>query len=76
MTRLITLALLIKACVLVHGWAGDWPQFRYDVGRTAASPHALPANLELCWTRKLPAPQPVTDAGPEFAPFRNKYLFW
>ena len=24
-------------------WAGDWPQFRYDAGRTAASPHELPA---------------------------------
>ena len=39
--------------------AGDWPQFRYDVGRTAASPDALPAELELSWTRALPAPRPA-----------------
>ena len=24
---------------------GDWPQFRYDAGRTAAAPHELPAEL-------------------------------
>ncbi len=40
-------------------WAGDWPQFRYDMGRTAATPHELPAELELRWTRTLPAPQPA-----------------
>ena len=40
-------------------WAGDWPQFRYDAGRTAASPHALPAEMELRWTRELPAPRPA-----------------
>jgi outer membrane protein assembly factor BamB len=39
--------------------AGDWPQFRYDVGRTAASPHALPTDLKLSWCRALPAPQPA-----------------
>lgn len=39
--------------------AGDWPQFRYDAGRTAASPHELPAKLELRWTRALPAPRPA-----------------
>jgi len=40
-------------------WAGDWPQSRYDAGRTAASPHELPAALQLCWTRTLPAPRPA-----------------
>ena len=39
--------------------AGDWPQFRYDAGRTAASPHELPAALQLRWTRSLPAPRPA-----------------
>ncbi len=39
--------------------AGDWPQFRCDAGRTAASPHALPAALQLRWTRTLPAPRPA-----------------
>ena len=35
--------------------AGDWPQFRYDAGRTA-SPYELPAKLQLRWTRALPRP--------------------
>ncbi len=39
--------------------AGDWPQFRYDAGRTAASPDELPAELELRWIRTLPAPRPA-----------------
>ena len=60
MKRLFHLALLIVACLLTaQVWAGDWPQFRYDVGRTAASPHELPANLQLRWTRTLPVPQPA-----------------
>ncbi len=60
MKRLFHLALLIVACLLTaQVWAGDWPQFRYDVGRTAASPHELPANLQLRWTRTLPVPRPA-----------------
>jgi len=39
--------------------AGDWPQFRYDAGRTAASPDELPAGLHLRWTRTLPAARPA-----------------
>lgn len=54
------LALFILACPLVsESPAGDWPQFRFDAGRTAASPHELPANLQLCWTRTLPSPRPA-----------------
>ena len=52
--------LLILFCLLtVQVRAGDWPQFRYDVGRTAATPHELPADLQLRWTRTLPAPRPA-----------------
>ncbi len=39
--------------------SGDWPQFRYDAGRTAASPNSLPENLQLLWTRTFPEPQPA-----------------
>ena len=60
MRRLFHLALLTVTCLLTaQVWAGDWPQFRYDVGRTAASPDGLPANLDLRWTRALPAPRPA-----------------
>jgi outer membrane protein assembly factor BamB len=39
--------------------AADWPQFRYDSGRTAASPEQLPADLHLLWVRELPEPRPA-----------------
>jgi len=54
------LTLAIAACLLTAPLvAGDWPQFRYDAGRTAASPHELPAELALRWTYTLPAPRPA-----------------
>ena len=60
MKRRSLLALAIVACLLTAPLqAGDWPQFRYDAGRTAASPHELPAELQLRWTRTLPAPRPA-----------------
>ncbi|HYW78071.1 MAG TPA: hypothetical protein VE890_00780, partial [Thermoguttaceae bacterium] len=60
MKRLFPLALLIVACLLTaQVRAADWPQFRYDVGRTAASPDELPAGLELRWMRTLPTPRPA-----------------
>jgi len=39
--------------------ADDWPMWRYDAGRTAASPHSLPENLQLLWTWTLPEPKPA-----------------
>ena len=54
------LTVSCMACVLVSALqAGDWPQFRYDAGRTAASPHELPDKLQLRWTRRLPTPRPA-----------------
>jgi len=38
---------------------GDWPTWRYDAGRTAASPLELPAPLHLQWKRELAAPRPA-----------------
>src|SRR5687767_14295443 len=35
--------------------AGDWPMWRYDAQRSAASPDELPAKLSLHWVRELPA---------------------
>ncbi len=31
--------------------AADWPMWRFDSGRSAASPDELPADLQLMWTR-------------------------
>jgi len=36
--------------------AADWPAWRYDAGRTAASPHGLPDDLQLLWMAEYPAP--------------------
>ena len=57
--RLPVLLLVLADLLAAQSLAGDWPQFRYDVGRTAASPHELPVDLQLRWTRTLPAPQPA-----------------
>ena len=42
--------------------AGDWPMYRYDASRSNASPHALPRELHLQWSRTLPKPQPAWPA--------------
>ncbi len=39
--------------------AGDWPVWRYDAARGAATPDALPENLHLQWVLRLPAPSPA-----------------
>ncbi|MHC4508562.1 MAG: outer membrane protein assembly factor BamB family protein, partial [Planctomycetota bacterium] len=40
-------------------FGADWPQFRYDAGRTAASPEELAEQLHLQWIRELGAPRPA-----------------
>mgnify|MGYP005836807953 FL=1 len=57
------------ACWVVLGWfltaglpAADWPQYRYDAQRSAASPERLPDELHLAWRRELPAPRPAFPA--------------
>ncbi|MFC1597275.1 PQQ-binding-like beta-propeller repeat protein [Planctomycetota bacterium] len=60
MRRLSLLAIVIVGCVLTtRAFAGDWPQYRYDAGRTAASAESLAAELHLAWTRELPTPRPA-----------------
>jgi len=60
MKRPFTLALfLVTGLMTAPVLSGDWPQFRCDAGRTAASPQDLPDNLQLRWTRRLPAPRPA-----------------
>lgn len=39
--------------------AEDWPQFRFDAGRTAASPQVLAESLQLRWVRTLALPSPA-----------------
>jgi len=51
------LSCLLASAVL----AADWPTWRCDTSRSAASPEALPGQLHLRWTRQLP---PVAAAWP------------
>jgi len=53
---------VLAACVLAGctpASASDWPQHRYDAGRTAASPDSLPSDLHVRWIRELPPPRPA-----------------
>ena len=54
--RVPAIAVSMICCLCItwgqNATAGDWPMFRYDAGRTASSPHELPAELHLQWTRK------------------------
>ncbi len=55
----ITLALAggLLALTAQPAMGDDWPMWRFDVGRTAASPHGLSTDLHLHWVRELPAPE-------------------
>lgn len=57
----------------VSAAAGDWPMWRYDAGRTAASPEPLPAELSLQWVRQLPPPRPAWPASQEKVRFDASY---
>ncbi len=55
------LTLVVFSLTLVgfisHAKAGDWPTWRYDGSRSAASPEELPGELRLRWVRRLPPTQ-------------------
>ncbi|NQU20232.1 MAG: PQQ-binding-like beta-propeller repeat protein [Candidatus Nealsonbacteria bacterium] len=58
--RVQSLLLLLPFAMLAHpAVAADWPAWRYDAARTAASPQELPAKLHLQWVRDLPPPEPA-----------------
>ncbi|MFH1922493.1 MAG: PQQ-binding-like beta-propeller repeat protein, partial [Planctomycetota bacterium] len=60
MRRLPLLVAFVGAYVLSAGAFGaDWPQYRHDASRSAASEESLSASLHLAWTREMPAPRPA-----------------
>ena len=65
-------AALLVALVSLAG-AQDWPQWRYDAGRTAVTPAALPRTLRLQWMRKFPAPAPAWPANQAQLQFDTSY---
>jgi len=42
----------------------EWPQYRFNAGRTASSPNELPESMTLQWSRQLPATAPAWPAEP------------
>lgn len=53
-TRFIAISLLLVAIIAttgVNAHGDDWPMWRYDSTRSAASPNSVPAKLELLWQR-------------------------
>lgn len=60
--QLVSRALTTLLCLGVFQaglQAADWPQWRYDGARSAASPEELPRTLNLAWKYKTPRPSPA-----------------
>lgn len=54
--------LLCSLCFVSSVQATDWPTWRFDAGRRAATPEKLPAELHLQWVKRMP---PLKPAWPE-----------
>ena len=52
---------LIGGCSLLKTRSHDWPMWRYDAGRSAASPEQLPDDLHLLWVREYPKLEQTWD---------------
>ena len=71
MRKLVAIAgtWLLLASVAQAG--ENWPTWRYDTNRTAASPHELPPDLNLLWKRELPEPRPSFPNDPRMCADRS-----
>ena len=50
----------LTLCVLLRpAYAADWPMWRHDPQRSAATAEELPEQLHLQWSRQLQAPKPA-----------------
>jgi len=58
MFAVISLAVVVLG-LAIECTAADWPQWRYDAGRSACSPQSLPDELHLLWRRDYPAVKPA-----------------
>ena len=54
--------LVIFSCICHLTPAADWPQWRYNSGHGAVTPHALPKQLHLQWSRQLKEAWPAWPA--------------
>ncbi len=58
---------------LAPACADDWPMWRYDARRSAASPEELPAEMYLQWVRELAPPRPAWPASQDRLQFDASY---
>ncbi len=63
--RLFVMAMLAVFITPLDSRGGDWPLWRYDAQRSAASRDELPAQLRLLWTRQLPRLKPAWPDQPK-----------
>ncbi|MEK6259191.1 MAG: PQQ-binding-like beta-propeller repeat protein [Planctomycetota bacterium] len=59
------MAMLVAFITPLDSRGGDWPLWRYDAQRSAASRDELPAQLRLLWTRQLPRLKPAWPDQPK-----------
>ena len=63
MNRSLVATFMVLLCLSATGLpAADWPQFRHDNARSAASAEQLADELHLAWRRELPPPRPAFPA--------------
>ncbi len=65
------LLLIFFQSAVAHGH--DWPMWRYNAGRSAASGEQLPAELNLQWVRKLAPPKPAWPESQDRLQFDASY---
>jgi outer membrane protein assembly factor BamB len=65
------LLLIFFQSSVAHGY--DWPMWRYNSQRCAASPEQLPAQMNLQWVRELAAPKPAWPASQDRLQFDASY---
>jgi len=65
------LLLIFFQSAVAHGY--DWPMWRYNAGRSAASGEQLPAELNLQWVRELEAPKPAWPQNQDRLQFDASY---
>ena len=59
--RVFPVCFALVTAIASQVLATDWPMWRYDAGRTAASPENLPDKLDLLWERQYAPRKQVWD---------------
>jgi len=62
--RCLASTVCFLAATMTVATATDWPTWRFDAGRSAATPEELPETLHLHWTRAMPALKPAWPEDP------------